>query len=146
MILLIPLPAYLMMGSYSIEQFPISNNDDDIFIFTIKETGIPLNNNYIHLQKINVNESNIFQNIDNITISNNHGTSSKNKLMTGTNYGGIWYLNVNTSNLSTGTYNIHAEVTNEIIIKSVFGTIKKYDDELFYIAPRSSDFDSNVNE
>ena len=143
MILLVPIPSYLMMGSYSIEQFPISNTDNEIFIFTIKETGIPFNFNYIALHKMNVNESNIFQNIDNITINNNHGASSENKLMTGTKYGGIWYLNVNTSNLSSGTYIIHAEVTNDISIKSIFGTMKKYDDKLFYVAPRSSDFDSN---
>lgn len=143
MLLFIPIPTYLLMGSYSIEQFPISNTDNDIFTFTIKETGVPFNSNHITLHKMNVNESTIFQNIDNIIISNTHSTPSNNKLITGIKYEGIWYLNVNTSNLSSGTYNIHAEVTNDISTQYVFGTVKKYDDKLFYVAPRSSDFDSN---
>ena len=139
-----PIPSYLLMGSYSIEQFPTSNTDNAIFL--IKETGIPLVLNHIILYKINDNESNIFQYIDNITIKNTHGTTSKNKLMTGIKHEGIWYLNVNTSNLSFGTYNIHAEVTNDLSVKYIFGTIKKHDDKLFYVAPRSSKFYSNITE
>lgn len=146
MLLFSPIPTYLLMGSYSIEQVPISNTDNDIFTFTIKETGIPFNSNYITLHKMNINESTIFQNIDDIIISNTHSIPSKNKLLTGIKHEGIWYLNINTSNLSSGTYNIHAEITNDISKNYVFGTVKKHDDKLFYVAPRSSDFDSNITE
>ena len=141
-----PIPTYLLMGSYSIEQFPVSNTDNDIFTFTIKETGIPFNSNHVTLYKMNTNNSNIFQNIDHIIINSTQGAPSENEFMTGIKYEGIWYLNLDTSNLSSGTYNLHAEVTYDQSVKYILGKSKKHDDKLFYIAPRSSNFHSNITE
>ena len=145
-IISLPIPTYLLMGSYSIEQFPVSNTDNDIFTFTIKETGIPFNSNHVTLYKINTNHSNIFQNIDHIIINRTQGAPSENKLMTGINYEGIWYLNLDTSNLSSGIYNLHAEVTYDQSVKYILGKSKKHDEKLFYIPPKSSNFHSNITE
>lgn len=144
--ILSPIPTYLLMGSYSIEQFPVPNTDNDIFTFTIKETGLPFNSNHVTLYKMNTNHSNIFQNIDHIIINNTQGTPSENEFMTGIKYEGIWYLNLDTSNLSSGTYNLHAEVTYDQSVKYILGKSKKHDDKLFYITPRSSNFHSNITE
>ena len=146
LIILSPIPTYLLMGSYSLEQFPVSNTDNDIFTFTIKETGIPFTSNHITLHRMNTNHSNIFQNIDHIIITSTQGAQSENKLMTGINYEGIWYLNLDTSNLSSGTYNLHAEVTYDQSVKYILGKSKKHDEKLFYIPPKSSNFHSNITE
>lgn len=146
LILLSPVPTYLLMGSYSIEQFPVSNTDNDILTFTVKETGLPFSSNHVNLYKMNANYSNIFQNIDNLIINNTQGAISENKFMTGIKYEGIWYLNLDTSNLSSGTYNLHAEVTYDQSVKYILGKSKKHDDQLFYIAPRNSNFYSNITE
>ncbi len=140
-VLLFVASSSLLMGSFSIEQFPESTNND-IITFAIKETGITYSANYINLYKINSSNSTIFQNIDNITIHYNQEAFSKNKIMFGEKHEGIWFLNVNTSNLQYGTYLLHAEVTNDMTIKSVFGAIKKHDDKLFYIAPRIANYSS----
>lgn len=79
----LPIPTYLLMGSYSIEQFPVSNTDNDILTFTIKETGLPFTSNHVTLYKMNTNHSNIFQNIDHLIINNTQGAPSENKFMTG---------------------------------------------------------------
>lgn len=142
----LPVPTYLLMGSYSIEQFPVSNTDNDILTFTVKETGLPFSSNHVKLYKMNANYSNIFQNIDNLIINNTQGAISENKFMTGIKYEGIWYLNLDTSNLSSGTYNLHAEVTYDQSVKYILGKSKKHDDQLFYIAPRNSNFYSNITE
>lgn len=146
LILLSPVPTYLLMGSYSIEQFPVSNTDNDILTFTVKETGLPFSSNHVTLYKMNANQSNIFQNIDHLIINNTQGAISENKFMTGIKYEGIWYLNLDTLNLSSGTYNVHAEVTYDQSVKYILGKSKKHDDQLFYIAPRNSNFYSNITE
>ena len=145
-ILLSPVPTYLLMGSYSIEQFPVSNTDNDILTFTIKETGLPFTSNHVTLYKMNTNHSNIFQNIDHLIITSTQGAQSENKFMTGIKYEGIWYLNLDTYNLSSGTYNLHAEVTYDQSVKYILGKSKKHDDKLFYIAPKSANFDSNITK
>ena len=145
-IIVSPVPIYLLMGSYSIEQFSVSNTDNDILTFTVKETGLPFSSNHVTLYKMNANHSNIFQNIDHLIINNTQGAISENKFMTGIKYEGIWYLNLDTLNLSSGTYNLHAEVTYDQSVKYILGKSKKYDDQLFYIAPRNSNFYSNITE
>lgn len=138
-ILLFVASSSLLMGSFSVEQFPETANPD-IITFAIKETGITYSANYINLYKMKSSNSTIFQNIDNITMHDNQEAFSKNKIMFGEKHEGIWFLNVNTSNLQYGTYLLHSEVTNDMTIKSVFGAIKKHDDKLFYIAPRSANY------
>ena len=135
-VLLSPFPAYLLTGSYSMEQFPPSNTNSDIITFTIKETGISYSNNFITLSKLETGNG-IFQKIDNVTINATHEKVSDNKLMLGKNHEGTWYLNLNTSNLTSGNYRLHAEVTADISKKSIFGTIRKHDDILFYIPPKT---------
>ncbi|MCK4796361.1 MAG: hypothetical protein KAT05_03210, partial [Spirochaetes bacterium] len=134
--LLLLIPSYLVTGSYSMEKFPPSDANSDIITFTIKETGIPYSFNYITLNKLEADDK-TFHYIDNVTINATHEKASENELMIGKNHDGIWYLNLNTSNLTSGNYMLHAEVTNDLTKKSIFGTIKKHDDILFYIPPKT---------
>lgn len=138
-------PSYLLLGSFSIEEPQQSDRNIDIMTFKIRETGIPYNSNYINLYKMNI-DTNIFQYIDNITIKNRQEASSQNKLMRGImSEPGIWYLNVNASNLSSGNYILHAEVTDDISKKSIFGMVKKRSDKLFYISPKiENDLFNNI--
>ena len=115
-------PLYLLTGSFSIEDFSQSHTNT-IQTFKIKETGIAYSTNYIKLYKMNANDSNIFQYIDEITINNAQESLSRNKFMIGIKYEGIWYLNINTSSLQAGNYLLHAEVTNGVSDKTIFGTI-----------------------
>lgn len=137
LLLLLLIPSYFLTGSYSIEIFQPSYTNSDIITFTIKETGISFSYNYINLNKLEEGYD-IFHYIDNITINGTQETVSKNKLMLGIQHGGLWYLNLNTSNLTSGNYMLHAEVTNDLTKKSIFGTIKKHDDILFYIPPKTA--------
>ncbi len=140
--LLLTAPLYLLTGTFSIEEFSQSNTNTGIQTFKIKETGIAYSANYINLYKMKTSDGNIFQYIDDITINNTQENLSRNKLMIGKKYEGIWYLNVNTSTLQSGNYLLHAEVTNGLSEKTVFGTIKKHDEKLFYIAPRIANYSS----
>lgn len=56
------------------------------------------------------------------------------KLMFGDFYEPNYYLNVNSSNLSSGNYMLHAEVTFDPTKNSTFGTIVKQGDKLFYFS------------
>ncbi len=139
---LLIIPSYFLMGSYSIEAFPQSNLDEGFLIFTIKETGLTYDNTFITLHKLNFNDTNIFDDI--IIINSTYANSSKNKSMFGKRYEpGIWYLTVNTSNLTPGSYRLHAEVTNDLSKNSTFGAITKYGDRLFYIISRNTNYSSN---
>ena len=130
------LSAYLLTGSYYIDEFSPSDTNSNIITFTIKETGISYSNNFITLSKIETGNG-IFQKIDNVTINATHEKVSDNKLMLGKNHEGIWYLNLNTSNLTSGNYMLHAEVTNDFTISSKFKTIRKHDDIIFYIPTKN---------
>ncbi len=125
---------YLLMGTYEIDVFPQSNTNNDVLTFAIKETGLPYNFNYIILFKLN-SMSNLRQYVDNITINRTNESLSNNSFMLGEIYDGIWYLNINTSKLQSGTYLLHAEVTNEPSSR-FFGVTQKHADKLFYIASR----------
>ena len=129
------LPSYLLVGHYSIEAFPESNNDGDMLTFTIEETGITYARCFITLYKLNLG-NNSLENIDNITIPIQ--LESKNKMMFGGIHELYYYVNVNTSTLLPGNYMIHAEVTNDVSKRYKFGTIKKQDDKLFYIEPKNT--------
>ncbi|MCX9013660.1 MAG: hypothetical protein OIN89_02510 [Candidatus Methanoperedens sp.] len=130
------LSAYLLTGSYYIDEYPSSNTNSNIITFTIKETGISYSKNFITLSKLETGNG-IFHYIDNVTINATHEKISENKLMLGINHEGIWYLNLNTSNLTSGNYMLHAEVTNDFTINSKFKTIRKHDDIIFYIPPKT---------
>ena len=129
------IPSYLLVGQYSIEVFPESNNDVDMLTFTIEETGITYARCYVSLYKLNSSNKSL-ENIDNITIPAQN--ESKNKLMFGGSHGLYYYVNVNTSTLAPGNYILHAEVTNDQSKESNFGTIKKQDDKLFYVEPKNT--------
>ncbi len=128
--------SYLLMGSYSIDVFPQSNTNNDILTSTIKETGLSYNFNYITLFKLNSGSS-LKQYVDNVTINRTNESLSNNSFMLGEIYDGIWYLTINTSSLPSGTYLLHAEVT-DVPSSRFFGTTQKRADKLFYIAPRES--------
>lgn len=136
-------PSYLLMGSFSIDQFSQSNVGNDIMTFTIKETGMPYSANYIDLYEINASDKEIFERVDNIIINNTNPNFSRNNTIFGKIYEGVWYLNVNTSKLRPATYLLHAEVTNDLTKKFIFGTIKKHDEKLFYIAPKNANYSLN---
>ncbi len=137
---LMALPSYILAGSFSIEEFPQSVDNVDNLTFTIKETGLPYNFNYISLYKIN-SDSNLTQHIDTIIINRNKENRSNGTFMLGENFYGIWYLVINASRLQckfqSGTYLLHAEVTNEVSENSTLGLIQKHADKLFYLAPKS---------
>ena len=133
------IPSYLLVGHYSIEVFPESNNGGDMLTFTIEETGITYARCYITLYKLNL-ANNSLEHVDNITIPKQ--LESKNKMMFGGIHELYYYLNVNTSTLSPGNYMLHAEVTNDISKSYKFGTIKKQDDKLFYVEPKNTNHSS----
>lgn len=136
----------LLMGSFSIEQFPQSDINSDVMTFTITETGMTYSLNYITLYKMNVSGSDFFQYVDNITINNAQETVSKRNLLFGKKYEGTWYLNINTQNLQHGTYLLHSEVTNDMTIKSIFGPIKKSDDKMFYVSSKNVNSSYNFTQ
>lgn len=134
------MPTYLLKDSYSIDVFPQSNTNSDFITFAIKETGFPYNNIYLTLNKFNAT-GNLIRYVDNVTINRTKGAPSNNSFMLGENYEGIWYLNINTSNLQPGNYILHAEVTDDPSKNNtIFGTFRKRSDKLFYIAPNSRVF------
>ncbi len=134
-------PIYLLMGSYSIDVFPQSSSESDNLTFTIKETGMPYNNIYIQIFKLN-SSSGFRYPVDIVIINNKRENSST--FMIGENYYGIWYLNVDTSSLQPGNYLLHAEVTDDFFKIFIGGEIsKKHADKLFYIPPKSTNYSLN---
>jgi hypothetical protein len=140
------LPSYILVGSFSIEEFPQSVDNVDNLTFAIKETGLPYNFNYIDLYKINSN-SNLTQQVDKIIINRNNENQSNETFMLGKNVYGTWYLVINTTKLqckyNSGTYMLHAEVTNEISENSTLWLIQKRADKLFYLSPKGANCSFN---
>ena len=132
-------PNYIITGSYSIDKFPSSNTDNSLITFTIRETGFLFSYNNVILYKLGSGDSII----DFITINESREILSENKYMLGENHEGLWYLNLNTSNLTSGNYMLHAEVTNDMTKESKFGSAKKHDDIIFYIPPKTDLQSSN---
>lgn len=138
LILYLTAPAYLLMGSYSINFIPQPNANSDTLTFTIKETGVSYNNIYINLYKLK-SSGELLWFVDNVTINNTKEASSNKTFMLGENYDGIWYLNINNSKLQPGNYLLHAEVTDDFFKRYLGEEIfRKHADKLFYIAPRTN--------
>ncbi|MGB8217556.1 MAG: hypothetical protein WCE94_09685 [Candidatus Methanoperedens sp.] len=137
--LLLVTPSYLLMGSFFIDVFPQSDTNHGILTFTIKETGLTSGVSFVNLYKLNAG-NNSLEPIDNITIPLQN--TSLKKLMFGGIQGTNYYINLNASNLSSGNYMMHAEVTFDITKNSTFGVGIKHDDKLFYIAPRIANYSS----
>lgn len=139
-------PTYLLMGSYSIDVFPQSNADGDILTFTIKETGMPINLNWIMLYELN-STSNFKQSVGMAILNRNNERLNfyDNKFMLGENIYGIWYLKINTSNLQSGTYLLTSEVTNDVYSR-FFGTTQKRAEKLFFIPPKRADQSFNCTQ
>jgi hypothetical protein len=134
------MPSYLLNGSFSIEVFPPSTIDNNPLTVIIKETGFSYNICFITLSKLNA-ANNSLEQIDNITIPKEN--RSINELMFGGRYRKDFYLNINTSNLSSGNYMLSAEVTDDPSRGYIFGTIIKYTDKPFYISPKSTNYSFN---
>ncbi|VVB91119.1 Uncharacterised protein [uncultured archaeon] len=139
-VLLMPIPSYLLGGSFSIELFPQPNTDNNLLTVIIKETGFSYNVGFITLSKLNA-DNNSLEPIDNITIPLQN--KSFHELMFGGRHRRDFYLNINTSNLSSGNYMISAEVTDDPSRTYIFGVIIKYGDKLFYIPPKSPNYSFN---
>ncbi len=135
------LPSYLLAGSYSIDVFPESSANSDILTFTIKETGLSYNKIYVQIYKLN-SSSDLRWLIDYVIISNTKEALSNKTFMLGVNYGGIWYLNVDTSSLQPGNYLLHAEITDDGAKNSTLPIIK-HTDKLFYIPSKSTNYSLN---
>ncbi len=69
-------------------------------------------------------------------------TKSIHRVMFGDFYKSNYYLNTNSSDLSSGNYMLHAEVTLDATKNSTFGTIIKHGDKLFYITARNANYSS----
>ena len=126
--------AFLLCGSYSTEVTHFPDANTDIMSLTIKDTGIPSGRCYIELQGVNNSNENLFQLVDNITLQESVKNSS---YMTGKKKGGIYYLFIDTSNLPSDNYFLHAEVTVSLVRDFDLFTLKKYDDNLFYLPPKN---------
>lgn len=136
---LLVIPSYFLAGTFSIEVFPQPNTNGDILTFTIKETGLTSGISFISLDKLNAN-NNSREYIDNITMPIEN--KSMHKIMFGIFQKPNYYLNVNISNLSSGNYMLHAEVTFDATKNSTLGTIIKNGDRLFYIKARNANYSS----
>lgn len=135
------LSLYLLMGSYSIEEF-LQPNDGNITI-GIKETGIISNATFIDLYK---KDTDFDQRKDTMNITHNQVSYSMNGSMTGAfnQHLSIWYLNINTSKLQPGNYMLYAEVTR--LKNPTLGTVKKQTGKLFYIPPKNASYSFNCTQ
>ena len=133
--------TFLLCGSYSIEIIQPSDPNTDIMSVTIRDTGIPSGRCFIDLSKVNEsNESHLFESIDNITLNESGKRSlSKHKdtYIVGEKRNGIYYLFINTSNLPSDDYLLHAEVTFFQIKGFDLFLPKKLDDKLFRLSPKN---------
>jgi hypothetical protein len=130
--------TFLLCGSYSIEIIQPSDPNTDIMSVTIRDTGIPSGRCFIDLSKVNEsNESRLFESIDNITLNESGKSLSKHKYIVGEKRNGIYYLFINTSNLSSDDYLLHAEVTFFRITGFDLFLPKKSDDKLFRLSPQN---------
>lgn len=130
--------TFLLCGSYSIEIIQPSDPNTDIMSVTIRDTGIPSRRCFIDLSKVNEsNESRLFESIDEITLNESGKSLSKHKYIAGEKRNGIYYLFINTSNLSSDDYLLHAEVTFFRIKGFDLFLPKKSDDKLFRPTPKN---------
>lgn len=130
-----PATTLLLCGSYSTEVTHFPDANTDIMSITIKDTGIPSMACYIELCRVNKSNENIFQRIDNITLQESEKKSSE--YMVGKKENGIYYLFIDTSDLPSDNYFLHAEVTLSETEDSDLFLSKKYGDTLFYLPPKN---------
>lgn len=125
---LLQISLFLSCGSYSIEEIKLPNNE---ISFAIKDTGTPSGKCWVTLYQVLESNNTIFQEKD-FVILNSSANSSKYLL--GIKKDGIYYLFLkNTSQLHSGKYLLHAEVTYKDELFKVF-TCRKTNNYLFYIS------------
>ena len=129
------LPSYLLIGTYSIEEYSQSDISDNR-IFVITETGITYSRTYIDLHKLNPSQETFFDDKYSMIINGTTPTFG-NDYMNGTKYEGKYYIYLNTSNLTPGNYILHAEVTDDLTKNSTFGANKKHVEKLFHIGQKT---------
>ena len=130
------LPSYLLIGTYSMEEYS-QPEISDIRIFVITETGITYKRIYIDLYKLNSSGDTFFDDKHSMIINGTSPTVG-NEYMNGTKYEGKYYIYLNTSNLTSGNYILHAEVTDDLTKNSTFGANKKHIEKLFYVEQKDS--------
>lgn len=147
-IFVILVPQYLLTGSYSIEEFSPPIDNPDMLTFTMKEKGISYNLTEVMLIKLNSSDLDISNNLRNntdyiITYRNN---GEKSCYLWVRNLNAVWYLNIiNISNLSSGTYLLHAEVKNDLTDNSTIGVSKRIAEKMFYIPPERAKANYSFN-
>ena len=124
--------TFLLCGSYTIEITHFPDDNTDIMSLTIKDTGIPSERCYINLCRINKSNESIFQATDNIILN---GSANISEYMTGDKRDGIYYLFIDTSDLPSDNYFLHAEVT--LFKHKCLPESKKYDGKLFYFSHKN---------
>lgn len=130
--------TFLLCGSYLVEIIHPPDPNTDIMSVAIRDTGIPSGRCFIDLSKVNEsNESHLFESIDNITLNESGKSLSKHKYIVGEKRNGIYYFFINTSNLSSDDYLLHAEVTFPQIKGFDLFLPKKLDDKLFRLSPKN---------
>jgi len=126
---------FLLTGDYSIEILDINDNT---ISFKIMDTGRPSAKCWITLYKLNESKEELFQQIDFAILNDISKNSSTHGYITGIKRDGAYYVFLNLSNLSSGYYLLHAEVTYRYpnamnrFLESIF-IAKKYDNLLFYV-------------
>jgi len=125
-------PTFLLCGSYSIEIMHSADSNSDLMLVAIKDTGIPSGKCFITLYGLNSSNKDLFQHREDIILD--ESVENSTDYMTGCKKDGIWYLLVDTSNLSTGYYCLHAEVTYNTIKNFDLLKARKCDNEIFYIS------------
>ena len=133
-IFLVQTTTFLLCGSYTIEITHFPDDNTDIMPLTIKDTGIPAGRCYINLYRINKSNESIFQATDNIILN---GSANISEYMAGEKRDGIYYLFIDTCDLPSDNYFLHAEVT--LFQDEYFNLLdsKKYDDKLFYLSSKN---------
>ena len=128
------LPSYLLIGSFSIDVFPQSSADNSTLTFEITETGMQYSKNYVSLYDVGTPDIPLFDMVDFIILKDGDRTASDKRFMWGIKHGGVYYITIyNKSDLPSGNYVLHAEVTDDFSKNSTFGENRKHADKIFSI-------------
>ena len=128
------LPTHLLIGSFSINAFPQSDTIDGTSMFEITEMGMPYSKNHVKLYHMGTPDTPLFDMVDSIVLRDDMRTVSEKRFMWGIKHEGVYYINIyNKSDLSSGNYVLHAEVTDDSSKKSTFGVSQKHADKIFFI-------------
>ena len=134
-IILFQMSFFLLCGAYAIEVNHFPDSDTDVMSLTIEDTGIPSGKCYIQLKNLTESNDDLFLEIDKVTLQELEVNSSK--YMRGKKGHGRYYLFIDTADLSTGYYLLHAEVSYKSEGFNLFES-KKGDTKLFYLRPRNT--------